>query len=94
MKYKIGDTLTFIFFGSPAKVNITEEKDGKLFCQNDGAYGGSWHAESEVDERVNRHEEYVEAQRHANTLYWQNGGPNGPTGHGEDICLSDADEGL
>jgi hypothetical protein len=25
--------------------------------------------------------------------YWQNGGPNGPTGHG-DICHSDADPGL
>ena len=25
--------------------------------------------------------------------YWNTGGPNGPTGHG-DICFSDADEGL
>lgn len=26
--------------------------------------------------------------------YWQNGGDNGPTGHGADICASDADPGL
>jgi hypothetical protein len=93
MKYKIGDKLTFIFFGSPAKVNITEERDGKFFCQNDGAFGGSWHTVSEINERVSRHEDYVNAQLQASALYWQNGGPNGPTGHG-DICMSDADEGL
>jgi hypothetical protein len=29
-----------------------------------------------------------------NWRYWRNGGPNGPTGHGPDICYSDADCGL
>lgn len=32
-------------------------------------------------------------QQEAEFQYWQNGGPNGPTGHG-DICYSDADNGL
>lgn len=81
MKYKIGDQLTFIYFGLPAKVNITEQKDDKFFCQNDGAYGGCWHSESEIDMEVEKYNK------------WVNDDSNGPTGHG-DACFSDADSGL
>jgi len=91
MKFKIGDELTFIYFGSPAKVRITEERDGALFCQNAGAFGGSWYTEEKIDELLFKHEQWQEEQRQQEFNYWQNGGPNGPTGHG-DICMSDADE--
>jgi len=94
MKYKIGDNLTFIYFGSPAKVNITEEREGAVFCQNAGAYGGSWYTEKQIDNLLKRYEQWQEEQREKNFNYWQNGGPNGPTGHGENICYSDADSGL
>lgn len=94
MKYKIGDKLTFIYFGSPAKVEITETREGEVFCQNEGAYGGSWYSESKIDELLATYEEYREAQLLANNEYWRNGGHNGPTGHGADICYSDADSGL
>lgn len=94
MKYKVGDKLTFIYFGSPAKVNITKERNGELFCQNDGAFGGSWYTEEKIDQLLQRHEQWQQEKRNEQTIYWQNGGPNGPTGHGEGICYSDADCGL
>ena len=93
MKYKKGDKLTFIYFGSPAKVEVTEEREGAVFCQNEGAYGGSWYTEQQIDDLINRYNKHQEEKREADFAYWQNGGHNGPTGHG-DICMSDADNGL
>jgi hypothetical protein len=94
MKYKLGDNLTFIYFGSPANVEITEERKGAVFCRNEGAYGGSWYTENQIDDLLKKYDQWQEEKRNEENRYWQNGGPNGPTGHGEDICYSDADSGL
>lgn len=98
VKFKMGDTFNFVYFGDLAPVTITEMRGNEtvveFFCQWDGAYGGMWMRAEQIESELESAKTLRQQKSVERFNYHRNGGANGPTGHGHDICFSDADPGL
>ena len=92
--FSVGDIIDVMSFGKPAQEEIIEwsEKHQMFKCAFIGGNGSCWRAIDDIMNMKKRVEEYNRLVKER--IYWQNGGHNGPTGHGPDICYSDADCGL
>ena len=88
MNYKIGQHVNVMSWGSPERRIILEldKKSGKFKVGYDKAPGSAYYTPQELDEHEIRVRRYYFEQSQINDL--------GPTGHGPDICYSDADNGL
>lgn len=91
-KYKLGQYVQVINFGKPVTMIIigVHPETGQFKCGYENAPGSDYYSEAKLDSQQREVDRYYAE----GPLYWQNNGPLGPTGHGPDICMSDADPGL